>query len=126
MLPNIGADIFIWPKYDSIPVPCQLGQIKLGMNSDVGEQIATPVCFKSFSRSVSCWLKGSRTQSCTSRGGGRWRRWRPSFFLFFFVFFFLSFFKGLNVHPLFISTATDRHAQTLMRFRGSAVQYLLG
>ena len=35
-------------------------------------------------------------------------------------------FKGLNSRPLFTSRATNRHAQTLMRLRRSAVQYLLG
>lgn len=57
-----AADIFIWPKYDSIPIPSLdlQRQIKLGMNSGVGGQIVMPVCFKSFS--VSPWLKGSRTK----------------------------------------------------------------
>lgn len=66
-----------------------------------------PVCF-----SPALCLGGLKEagQSCICREGRR-----------------LSiFFKGLNAHPLFISTATNRHAQTLMRLRGSSVQYLLG
>lgn len=62
MLPNSDADIFIWPKYDRTLRLDLQRRTELGKKSRGREQIAMPARFKSFSRSVSLWLKGSRSK----------------------------------------------------------------